>query len=313
MQNLVKAVCCLFILAAPSAATAQTEQQAAIETIDLPLRVEAGLKKKVSYVRDITSVQNGDAKSENGRIIAFIEILAVDEDEFTATWTTKSVERGGQMIDENSADAAAYLIGAPLEFSAALDGSPTEIKNASKIMEDVFNSTIVGDVQDKDALRAAKDMFTNMAPDTLAQVLLKVPSLLSICQGTSLRVGEMVSYETELANPLNGESLPATGSYLLSVAPREGENAVIEWRQEIDPKTGKASLISGMKSLLNKSGADKKALDEIDDLPLTIAYSADCEVDPSDGWVRKIDYRQNISMQIVDRKEEWSISVEDAR
>lgn len=183
--------------------------------------------------------------------------------------------------------------------------------NASKIIEDVFNSPIVGDVRDKNVLEAAKDMFTNMAPDTLAQVLLKVPSFMSICQGTSLRVGEKVSYETELANPLNGESLPAAGSYLLSAAPGAGENAKIEWRQEIDPKAGKASLISGMKSLLKKSGADEEAIDLLDDLPLTIAYSADCEVDPRDGWVRKIEYRQNTSLQIADRKEDWSISVED--
>ena len=281
--------------------------------MDLPLRVEAGLKKKVSYIRDIKSIQNGNTKSESGRTIAFIEILAVNEDEFTATWTTKSVESGGQLIDENSADAAAYLIGVPLEFSAALDGSPTELKNSARIIQDVFKSPAVDKGQDKDALKAAKDMFVNMAPNTLAQVLLKAPSFMSICQGTSLRVGELFSYETELANPLNGESLPATGSYLLSAAPRAGENVKIEWRQEIDPETGKASLISGLKSLLKKSGADKKALDQLDDFPLTMAYSADCEVDPNDGWVRKIDYRQNISMQIVDRKEEWTISVDDAQ
>jgi len=313
VKYLVRTICCLFALASPPGGATQSEQQATTNSIELPLRLERGLKKKISYVRDIKSVQGGKTKSETGQIVAILEILSVDEDTFAATWTTKSVESGGKTIDENSAGAAAYLIGIPLEFSASLDGSPKEIKNSAKIIEDIFNSPAIGDVQDKNALDSVKEMFANMAPDTLAKVLLKAPSFMSICQGTSLRVGELVSYETELANPLNGESLPATGSYLLAAAPSPGENAKIEWRQEVDSEAGKAGLISGIKSLLKQSGADDKALDQFDGLPLTIAYSAECEVDPSDGWARKIDYRQNVSLQIADRKEFWSISVEEAQ
>ena len=151
--------------------------------------------------------------------------------------------------------AASSLLDQPIVLEVDSSLAPTSIRNWSQVLarlEQNIDRTVT-----EPAAAAAKKIYSDMSPELAAQVVSRELSLVARSQGTALTLGEPVSYEDALPNPLGGPAIKAVGSYELQAYDAVAGRAVIAWRQAMDPESARKSLTQALTAMTARLAPDK--------------------------------------------------------
>ena len=272
------------------------------DNTDLPLYVNTGDKLLIAYSHD----RNRNGESVVANVSAEVEIGQIFEETFLASWTTHSMEIGGFVIDDSNPQAGEVLLGVPVEFLASADGTPLRISDKDELLETVFNSSFFKS-QDAEGLARVETLFNSMTEDVLAQIFLKIPTYMAICQGTSLPLGEENSYQVEVPSPIGGEPADSVVTYELQDVNDSSGLAHIEYRMTLEPESARRMTVA----LLQQMGVgDDTTEQEFAGLMIERNDSASCGVNVESGWVEAVTFVTETKIADQFRSETFEISID---
>jgi len=276
-------------------------QETSLEPVSIPLSDLTNSKAEVTYTHQ--KLKNGQGRT--GKITAILEIKSKKDEGFIASWTSKSVQVNGVLIDENSPQAGSMLLGVPLNFLTGADGGPIKLIEREKLFEELPNSAAFAE-SDAKTIEQVINFYKSMDEDTIANVFFKVPSFMSVCQDTNFIVGEANNFPTEQPSPFGEGVLIGNVSYELTSLDTKNNVAYIEYRTEFDKESMTELAIQSVKKLAPDAPISQK---EIDEIIVDRNDSADCKVDISTGWVTDIKYTTMISASGETNEEIFDISL----
>ena len=112
--------------------------------------------------------------------------------------------------------------------------------------------------------------------------------------GRRYRVNEPYEYPDLLPNPLGGEPFPTRARILLKTFDQQSGQAMLSWKQAIDPKAAARILESMIKDLAARRG--KKTPDGEFAKAISMEDHADIEVDVRTGWVTRFTRTQSVNL-----------------
>ncbi|MEM7502964.1 MAG: hypothetical protein AAF417_13005 [Pseudomonadota bacterium] len=286
------------LMATASVANAQ-------EIVELPLHAQPGDQLLVDYT--IERTQNDE--QDTGRVSASVVVADVYDDSFVATWTTTSVSVDGFQIDATSPEAADYFLGVPIRYLAGVDGAPLRIVDKDAFIETLFASSVWA-AKSQASVASAAEFFNSLSEEALAKVFLKVPTYMSLCQGTTLPLGERSEFSVDVPSPLGGKPAAAVVSYQLRAVDDRVGSAQVAYEMKLDPDAAKRLTIAMLKQL---GVDDVPADDRLDELLIQRNDAADCSVDTGSGWVTAMTYQNEISVADQYRAETYSATVDYRR
>jgi hypothetical protein len=272
------------------------------DNIDLPLYVDSGDRLLIDY----SLVHTNNGKSSTGKVSAEIVVGSINDESFLATWTTHKVEIGGKVIDSNSPQASSFLLGVPIEYVSAADGSPMRIADKTSFLETFLDSPVWKSMG-PDAGDSARNFFNSLSEEALAQVLLKIPTYMSLCQSMSLPLGIQNDYAVQVPSPIGGEPVDSIVSYTLTAIDEQQENAHIDYTTSLDPESVKQLTIAMIEQF---GSGEQPTPEEINSQMIERNESASCNVDIESGWVRTIRYLTETKVADQYKSERYDISVD---
>ena len=299
MPKLVKFLLLVFLYSFLSNCSQTNEKN--LEPVNIPLSDLTNRKAEVTYTHQ--KIKNGESRT--GKITALLEIKSKNDEGFVASWTSKSVQVNGVLIDENSPQASSMLLGVSLKFLTGADGGPIKLLDREKFFEELPNSAAFAN-SDAQTVEQVISFYKSMDEDTIANVFFKVPSFMSVCQDTNFIVGEINNFPTEQQSPFGEGVLLGNVSYELTSLDTKSNTAYIKYRTEFDKESMTQLAIQSMKKLAPEAPISQKDIDEI---VVDRNDSADCEVDISTGWVTNIKYTTMVSASGETNEEVFDISL----
>jgi len=271
------------------------------EPVPIPLIFTPNSFAEISYTHE--KLKNG--KGNKAKITAFLNIEKELEDGFLANWTTKSVEIGDVLITEDSPQASSLFIGVPFSFLAGADGQPMKIHDKENLIAGLSKSPAFKDI-DSDVMKSTIGLFESMDEETLAHIMIKVPSFMSVCQETEFIIGQPLESEVEAPSPFGEGILISDISYELTLADNKSGIAEIKYRSGFNAESLKQLTLD----LFKKIAPDKTpSEEEMETLEIDRQDSADCSVDMSTGWVSKMNYSTFVKSEGETQQEVFDISV----
>lgn len=275
-----------FVVAGTTPAFAQ-------ELVDLPFSPATPSTFVVESVQARTS-NNPQRPSRAGRTRATLE-LRRGSTGFEAIWTTVSIEAGGHTMTSSTPGAAALFVGVPLTLKLDQAGAPQTVVDWEGLRARIFavlQSATPEAERTSDWHRAnetVERMFASMDPATAAQTIFPDISILSICQETSLRVGETQSFEGETPSVFGGSPIPTVAQYELQAIDRTAGVATIIYDSSLEPEAAAASFRMAMERIARETGRDPAAgQPEFAGGTLAHTTRAECSVDLATGVTRSV-------------------------
>lgn len=153
-------------------------------------------------------------------------------------------------LDGASAESSelAPLLDLPIELDVDETLAPQRIDNWPRVLE-ALDAVIATTVPDPKLVPAARSVYADLSPEQAARLLMRDWALVSLAQGSSLSIGQPVSYQEKLANPLGGGPIDAVGTFELESYDAAAGTAVVVWRQAFDPKSAAASIAASIEGL----------------------------------------------------------------
>lgn len=141
-----------------------------------------------------------------------------------------------------------------LDVDASL--APTRVRNWPQVRA-TLDATVDKAVADPAAASATKGIFANLTPEQAAQLVARDWALVTLAQGSALKLGEPVSYQGQLPNPMGGPPIDAVGTFELKAYDAAGGRAVVEWKQAFDPKSAADSVAQALSAMAMRMAPDK--------------------------------------------------------
>lgn len=271
------------------------------QTNPLPLKIEPPAKAEIDY--NLIKEKNGSVT--RARIIGTLDILSATDDGYEMSWTTESVEVGGIVLDRKSKSASTYLFGVPIRFIGDGDGLPIKIHERDTLIEAIFENEAFAD-GDEATKEKVISFFTSMSDDVIAQVFLKAPSHLSMCQGTDLVEGQTLQSQGEVTSPLGDGTILLDSAYTLSSIDRDANQAFIELRASYNPD----SLKKVVEQFIRTAAPDDEQLaEEIKEARISRHDTADCVVSTNTGWVQNMVFTTSLAANAETKSDRYEISV----
>ena len=252
-----------------------------------------------------THLKSKNGSSNEGEIDATLHIERLVEDGFIAQWTTNSVSVGGFIIDNDSPQAATFLIGIPFSFVANKDGTPIRIHNRDALLASLRESEAFSKIDPADAKQTI-DFFAGLPEDSLAQIFIKVPTFMAFCQGTSLTVGESFGQQVESPNPMGDGTILSDAVYMLHSVDHKRKEAKIEYSFSFNPESLREITLQAAKKLAPK---EEFSAEELSGLAISRRDSANCILDIDTGWVKNMQYSKTIVAGSESQIEKFDISI----
>lgn len=271
-------------------------------TFDLPLFVEPRDRLLIEYT--LERKRNGAGNTAD--VSAEIVVGEVYDDSFEATWTTHSMAVNGFVISSNSPQASELFLGVPIAYIADVDGAPLRINDKSALLTRLFDSSI-WESKNEEAVESTKQFLGSLSEEALAQIFLKVPMYMSLCQGTSLPVGTRNDYAVQVPSPIGGPPADAVVSYELQTVDELNGTARVEYWVSLDPEGAKRMTMA----ILEQVGAsDAATQQELDELMIVRNESATCDVHIGTGWVSDITYMTETKVADQHASETYTVTVD---
>ncbi len=271
------------------------------DSIDLPLVVHSGDRLLIEYSYE----RNDNGRAVKGDIVAEIAIGDVGDDSFRATWTTNSADVGGVRIDTSSPEASALLLGVPIKYIADYDGTPVRIEDKNQLLDTLLETPLFSS-GNAEAVASMRSLFDSMSEEALAQLFLKVPSYMALCQGTSLSLGERNEATVQIPSPLGGVLVDAVVSYSLNIFDAQRGKAHIEYRLMLDPASAKEIVAELLDQI---DSPNKPPQSAIAGASIERNDSASCEVSTENGWAESVRFITKIKTLDHFRSETFLVSV----
>ena len=256
------------------------------DVVDLPLILQPGDLLEISYSHE----RNDNGQVSGTNIVGEILIGDVDQDGFRATWTTISMEVGGQVIDSSHPEAPGLMLGIPIRYTADVDGMPVRIDDREELLDLTMASIIAnrgGESVNQEAVARTRALFDSMDDETLALGFLTVPKYLAICQGLALEPGQPNTAEVEAPSPVGTATVRAVVTYLLEGIDEVEGTAQVEFRSTLDP-AGTEQMVRDL--LVQLVGPEEIPESELQGMSIERNESASCEVNLESGVAESVTY-----------------------
>ncbi|MEO1320544.1 MAG: hypothetical protein AAFV30_08250 [Pseudomonadota bacterium] len=273
----------------------------ASEPLELPLVVETGQRMQVNYVH--TKRQNDVANSGDIRGQLHVIDADSDPDNLLVEWQTDSVRVNGVEIDARSPQAADLMIGLPITYIADADLTPIRIFDRDDLMRRIFSAEFFAGI-DNASREKVRVFMDDMGDDAFAQLLLKMPGYLSLCQGTAFVPGEPVESDTFFPSPIPGVKIAGTVRYVLEVA--DSGAVKVQYSSSYDPESVKDFLRAAISqgSLENAPSEDEIAAVRFEKTDI-----ANCDIDRNTGWVQRMTFASEVIAPDGEQSERYDIDV----
>lgn len=274
------------------------------EPIDLPVRIATGQCFAVSYEHELA--RKGDLRIN--KVKAVLEIADVLEDHYVGIWTYLSLESDGEEVTAYDEGASDILLGVPVHFRARLDGGIQGIVDKDDYLTRVLRSDLFDDMEHE---RKSKifDVMYEMTESGLAQHFLKVPSILSLCQDTSLVPGELIRWVHETPSTFGNGDISTDVTLLSKGVCKDTGRVMIEYTSEADPDSLSSIMLDALSKISPETKFSKSELKKLK----AVQQSQHCKawVDINSGLALAVMFEKVIDLLgNTPRLDRYNISVE---
>lgn len=271
------------------------------EAVSIPLIIKSNSIAKIDY----SHAKTKDGKTNTGNISGILKVIEKTEDGFKGSWTTQSVKVPGMTITEKSPQAASMLIGIPFSFIGISDGQPLRIDDKEKLLSKLSDSSVFENTE-PEVLASVIALFEGMDEETLAHVMIKIPSYMSVCQNSEFHIGEPLKQQVEAPNPFGEGVLISDISYELKSIDRKKNIGIIEYKSGFNSESLKNLTLE----LFKKIAPEKTpSSEEMEALEIDRQDYAKCSVNLSTGWVQDMTYHTIVKGDGETQEEFFDISI----
>lgn len=301
----MRAVLSMFLLALTATPAA------AASKVDLPVRIKAGDSWTQEVILTHTQ-QAGAAPPQAWTLTTQAKVTYRGANDgvgrVALDWTKAEANEGAPDLIKA---AAGFLF--PLEIEVDDRLLPTRIINWEALKAAMVKVYEV-QIPDLAARKAAVGVLEIWDDTTAAPQMLKDQSLLAAGQGTSLELGAPEAYEADIANPLGGPPIKATGSYTLVSVNKGTGRASLRWSQDLDPVSTTHAVMSLVDRLIAATPAEKQGEARLKLSTMTISRHDTCDyqIDINTGLVVDADCASEIIAGLQDqlgrRADRWRMT-----
>lgn len=248
--------------------------------VALPNDWAVGTKYHIDFTKSREDVEDGKPTKRNSSLTPIdVEVLAKREDGYTYRWTfSKPIIQTEAPLPGSLIDKMTGLVdGMQLDLLADSSGSVTALAEPAA-MDAHFERTtkiLIDEIVAKGELAASelvslKKAVSSMKGPTFQASYLNFPRIFYMPSGAELNVGEKREYEDKLPNPFGGEPLPSKAYLVLTKVDRSAGEAIVDWRQTIDPAKAGPILEASIREFTKRTGQElpkeaKLSFDAIED------------------------------------------------
>lgn len=282
------------ILAALSLVCALAAGDEKPQTIQLPTAWTVGTKYHVELT-DTREDFEGDKPSQRSalRTPIDVEVLAKRDDGYTIRWTFGRPEPVAAPIESALVARITTLVdGLKLDMLTDATGSITKLVDPA-VMDEHFGRAAKSMLEEvaaqkslsPDELATLRTRLAALKGPNLQAMYLNTPRMFYMPAGANLTLGEKREYEDHLPNPFGGEPLPSKAFLRLTKLDATAREAVVDWRQSIDPAKAGPILEASIRAYAKRTGQELPAeaslsFDAIEDAA-TYVYDLDSGIPKS--------------------------------
>jgi hypothetical protein len=230
----------------------------------LPHDWAVGTAYHVEFTKSRDDFEEGQAvKHNSSRTPIDVAVIAKREDGYTYRWTfTKPIVETEAPLPGSLIDKMTNLVdGMKLDVLADASGSVTTLADPPALDAHFAagSKILIDEIESKGTLTTAelaslKKAVASMKGPKFQASYLNFPKLFYMPAGASLTLGEKREYEDQLPNPFGGEPLPSKAFLRLTKLDMGANEAVIDWRQSIDPVKAGPILEASIREFAKRSG-----------------------------------------------------------
>jgi hypothetical protein len=183
--------------------------------------------------------------------------------------------------------------GLALDIRIGTDGLPQGLANAQAVIafyDRVFDALrrqmTDGGMPAAELEQVMRGLEPVRAPETVEGLALRDPTMFFLVCGGEFRLGEKREYEDRLPNPFGGDPFPSRAHFLLKEIRDEGREALVEWRQTLDPEKAREILLATFRAMAERMGKPRPA--EKDVPAFSSVDEALFVMDVATGWPRSV-------------------------
>lgn len=232
--------------------------------IELPHEWSVGTRYHIEFTRTREDIEAEKApKVASSRTPVDVEVIAKRANGYTVRWTFgKPVVAAELAVGDALVERVSALVdGLKLDMLTDETGSITDLADPAA-MEAHFDAGAR-------ALLAELGASKSLAPQDIEKLRQAVaglkgpafwasyrrfPTIFYMPSGSSLPVGEKRAYEDHLPNPFGGDPLPSQAYLQLREVRADVKEAIVEWRQTIDPTRAGPILEASIRALAKRTG-----------------------------------------------------------
>jgi hypothetical protein len=232
----------------------------------LPHDWAVGTAYHIEFVKTREEIEEGKpVKRNSSRTPIDVEVMAKREDGYTYRWTfTKPTVETEAPLPGSLIDKITNLVdGLKLDVLADASGSITALAEPAAVDTHFERSSnvLIADLESRGGLTTAemaslKKSLSAMKGPSFQASYLNFPRLFYMPAGASLALGEKREYEDHLPNPFGGEALPSKAYLILTKLDLDKQEAVIDWRQSIDPAQAGPILEASVRAFAKRTGQE---------------------------------------------------------
>ncbi len=227
-------------------------------------------KPGTSYHVELTKIRED---LEEGKLVARhssrspidVEVLQRRQDGYTLRWThgrpetQTDVRISGALVDRISGLVEGLRVDVLADASGSVTG-PADVAAMERHF-DLAGRALLEEIRGKNALDSAQletltRSLSELKGASLVTSYLQAPRLFYLPSGSSLTVGERREYEDVLPNPFGGDPLPSRASLTLTRLDPVAHEAVVDWRQVIDPDRAGPILEASIRAFVKRTGQE---------------------------------------------------------
>ncbi|HYD86379.1 MAG TPA: hypothetical protein VEA80_02790 [Vitreimonas sp.] len=303
MKTLLATVCFALSSGAAFAQSAPT---------DIPFAPAANSAWNVTEVRTRVARGEGQDQTNVATTRGTLAIGARTPDGFDAIWTMNRIEAAGVTIT----DEPQLLIGVDMRLSLDEVGTPVSVQDWPRFRQNIFSTVeaITPPAERTEGWRrsmtALQNLMAQWEASHAAQLLASSIAVMSICQGTGLRVGEPVSASTHLPNALGGPPIAATESLTLDSVDGAAGVARLTYSRALNPESATVAIREALVNLASQGGHSAEEIERMfDGMTLIHDTRAECVVDLATGVTRSVTHEIEVTMGPAYRSDRREITV----
>lgn len=280
--------------------------QAHGEVFSYPFNPDIGSKWFVHEVRTKTTNDPDKPPETTGEVMGKLEVIGHTEEGYVYTWTTSLVEVKGIILSVENSDPS-LMIGVPITFEAAADGTPIRIQNVEELLSNAEKALSLSGGATTQQAEEAVSLITETDQETLSAMLLQQANLVGSCQGYQLDSDNPI--EQNALVPSIGGAPPILTILRVSLIDPGDENrpAIIESYQAFDPESAAHSMFVLFTQISEQQGRPAPQKSEVP--PLERTTTVTCEVDVESGETVNVISDMTVKAQGMEQSDFRSISV----